>query len=128
MKRKRFITEINVVPYIDVMLVLLVIFMITTPMLVGGISVQLPELTEKASLSKDHGVVVSIDFKGRYYFDQAPNPNQSLILEDLVKYCKKFSKSTILIKADRRLRYDDVIKLLDILQQHGFKSIGLVTN
>ncbi len=128
MKRKRIITEMNVVPYIDVMLVLLIIFMITTPMLVGGISVQLPELTRKSSLNKECGVIVSVDFKGRYYFDQAPNPDQPLTLKDLVKCCQKFIDSALLVKADRRLKYDDVIRLLDVLQQHGFKNIGLVTN
>ncbi len=128
MKRKKIVTEINVVPYIDVMLVLLVIFMITAPMLSNGIAVQLPELTKKAVLVNDRAAVISIDVQGKYYFDQAPDPNQAMSLENLVRYCQKFQDYTLLIKADRRLKYENVIKVLDFLQQQGFKNVGLVTN
>jgi len=83
--RKRRISEINVVPYIDVMLVLLVIFMVTAPMLTEGVQVELPQTFAK-TMAKDQEepVVVSVDAKGQYYINIGDNADKPLSVEKLI--------------------------------------------
>lgn len=132
-KRRRLMSEINVVPYIDVMLVLLVIFMITAPMLTQGVKVELPQADSKAvETSKDHEpLLVNIDAQGRYYIDVGKTPGQSVTADELLDkvavVLRRKPNTPVLVGGDRHVPYGDVVKLMALLQQAGAPHIGLIT-
>ena len=137
MKRKRrLIAEINVVPYIDVMLVLLVIFMITAPLLMQGVNVNLPQTKAKLIPPKEQmPIVVSIDRTGHYYLNVAEHPGQPLTPLQLMTQVaarlqiakEKHEEKHIFVKGDRDVDYGKVVKAMVLLQRAGAHDIGLVT-
>jgi len=130
-KRNKQLAEINVVPYIDVMLVLLVIFMITAPLLSQGVDVNLPEARAKMLNQNKEPIVVSIDKGGNYYFNLAANPTAIIAENDLEKRItselKQDPKRQVLVKGDREVDYGKVVQAMVLLQRSGAASIGLVT-
>lgn len=130
-KRKRM-SEINVVPYIDVMLVLLVIFMVTAPLLTQGVEVELPE-TAAATIEKnqEEPLVVSVNREGRYFFnlgEQTDKPLDSAVLVQRVKaVLRQRQDKTVYIKGDKDANYGQVVEVMALLQQSGVKGLGLVT-
>lgn len=128
--------EINVVPFIDVMLVLLVIFMITTPLLTQGVKVNLPKTDTKA-LPPNHKepLIVSVDASGRYYLNIASKPEQAItprVLSNLVTNVLKGSQPDeeqrpVLVRGDRNANYGKIVEAMVLLQQAGAKSVGLIT-
>jgi len=130
--RKRRIAEINVVPYIDVMLVLLVIFMVTAPLLTEGVQVQLPQTFAK-TMAKDQEepVVVSVDAKGQYYINIGDNTDKPLSVENLitrvVAVMRHRSGQGIYIKGDKSVSYGAVVSIMAQLQQAGVARVGLMT-
>jgi len=136
MKKRRPLSEINVVPYIDVTLVLLVIFMITAPLLMQGIHVQLPHAKTKAlSPKKEVPLVVSIDREGKYYLNVSPQPTKPLTALSLMTQVaarlsiakEKHEKKTIYVKGDRGVDYGIVVHAMALLQKAGAQHIGLIT-
>jgi len=135
--KRRQMAEINVVPYIDVMLVLLVIFMMTTPLLSQGVKVDLPKAKAQALAQKDkEPIIVSVNAQGQYFVNLATKPSepldstaiQSLVHATLEK--DRLDSQTarpVLVKADQTVRYGDVMKIMALLQQAGAASVGLVT-
>ena len=130
--RRRPIAEINVVPYIDVMLVLLVIFMVTAPMLTQGIVVDLPE-ANLGPLDIDENettLVVSIKADGSYYINVGED-REAVPLAKIEAQAKKIiaanPKIKVLVEGDRNLDYGTVINLMNILQTAGAGSVGLIT-
>lgn len=135
-KRHRQLAEINVVPYIDVMLVLLVIFMITAPLLFQGVNVNLPSANAKAVDSKQpESIIVSIDARGNYYLNISQNPTSIITARDLfnkVNAVLKHAHNTpsecqILVKGDQHVDYGRIMQAMVLLQQAGAQSIGLIT-
>ena len=135
-QKRRPIAEINVVPYIDVMLVLLVIFMIAAPLLMQGIHVQLPQTKAKAlAQNKALPMVVSIDRFGKYYLNVSEHPNQALSARALMTQVaarlaiakEKHEEKHIFIKGDRDVDYGKVVKAMVLLQRAGARDVGLVT-
>ena len=132
-KRHNQLAEINVVPYIDVMLVLLTIFMVTTPILFQGVNVDLPTASAKATDSKpQESIVLSIDAKGDYYLNISKTPtspisakNINTIVTSELKKSDKI-KRTVSIKADKKLRYFKVVKAISLLKEAGAPNIGLI--
>jgi len=129
--RRKPMAEINVVPYIDVMLVLLVIFMITAPMLTQGVDVELP--SANASPIEDtqtEVLVASINEKGEYFIDFG-GEQESLPLVELQNKVRKVIAQNpslpVLVRGDRRVAYGDVIGLMVALQAAGVPNVGLVT-
>jgi biopolymer transport protein TolR len=126
-KRRRLMAEINVVPYIDVMLVLLIIFMITAPLLTQGVKVDLPQAAAKAVDTQDQEtLVVTIDRSGRYYLDDrrvAPAELRRRVQGIL----RARPKTPVLIRGDRRVDYGHVIRAMALLQAAGAPSVGLIT-
>ncbi|QSP93640.1 protein TolR [Marinobacter salinisoli] len=131
--RRKPMSEINVVPYIDVMLVLLIIFMVTAPMLTQGVKVELPETTsEPIQADKDvESIVVSVDTNGAYYMeigDEGGDP-MSLpeIREQITKILSQRTNSEVLVRGDEHVEYGVVVRLMAELQAAGASSVGLIT-
>ncbi|SRR5581483_4435020 len=126
-KRKRLMSEINVVPYIDVMLVLLIIFMITAPLLTQGVKVDLPQAASKPVDTQDREtLVVTIDRDGRYYLD-----DRRIAPDDLKRRVQAILRARpqtpVLIRGDRNVGYGHVVKAMALLQSAGAPSVGLIT-
>ena len=131
-KKRRLISEINVVPYIDVMLVLLIIFMITAPLLTQGVNVNLPHATSKVLTSKNNApLIVSIDRTGHYYLNAVAQPKESVTTQTLTRKIKsallKNKHRKVFVKGDRAVPYGKVVQLMALLQQAGVPNVGLVT-
>lgn len=136
--RKRPVAEINIVPYIDVMLVLLVIFMITAPLLTQGVNVNLPRAAAKAISSEDQiPIVVSIDAKGLYYLNINAHPEQTVQAAELVNRIaaelqlneqQHKPQRQILVKGDTDVPYGKVVQAMVLLQQAGVPNVGLMTD
>ncbi|MGO3454060.1 MAG: protein TolR [Marinomonadaceae bacterium] len=123
--------DINVVPYIDVMLVLLVIFMITAPMMTQGVDVKLPNASAAPIQQADTDVMIaSVDSDGAFYLDIGGN-QESITLEALqVKVRKVLSQNPnipVLVRGDKNVSYGAVIGLMVSLQGAGVPNVGLVT-
>lgn len=124
--------EINVVPYIDVTLVLLVIFMVTTPLLVQGVQVDLPKASAKAVDKKDEEpLIVSVDKDGAYYINLGEDPKQAVELESIGdrvgKILRQKPETEVYIWGDQTVPYGEVVTLMTVLQSAGAPSVGLVT-
>ncbi len=131
--RRKPMAEINVVPYIDVMLVLLVIFMITAPLITAGVNVDLPEAdADPISADEEPPLIASIDASGNYYLSLGANPDQALEPHELValvaEHREKNPKSMILINADQNVSHGQVVKLMSMLQKEaGIQNVGIMT-
>lgn len=130
--KKPLKSEMNVVPYIDVMLVLLVIFMVTAPMITSGISVDLPQAKSQAFESKEPPAIVTIDAKGQYYLsykDQDETSPLSLteIQDILTEANTDESKVNVLVNGDQAASYGQVMQLMSNLQEAGLEQVGLLT-
>jgi len=130
--RKRPMSEINVVPYIDVMLVLLVIFMVTAPLLAQGVKVELPQVaSEPLRGSTEEPLIVSVDAAGRAYLNYGEEANAPLEREDLLTRVSALLRHRpgieVLVKGDKSVSYGDVIRVMALLQRAGAPSIGLIT-
>jgi len=130
--RRKPMSEINVVPYIDVMLVLLVIFMVAAPLMTQGIKVQLPSAISDPISIEDPSqfLTVSITESGEYSLDVA-GEESSLELTAVIRAVAKVATSNpdlqVLIEGDAAVPYGVVITLMDQLQQAGIENVGLIT-
>ena len=132
-KRRRPVAEINVVPYIDVMLVLLIIFMVTAPIVTQGVKVELPQgAAEVLPSDSKPPVVASIDGDGDYYLNKGGSTNVPMELEELATEVAVLMvtepERPVVVKADRNIPYDKVIQLMVTLQGAGVPSVGLMTD
>ena len=129
--KKKLVAEINVVPYIDVMLVLLVVFMIAAPLLIQGVKVDLPAANSSPlKLSNDETLIVSIKADGSYWIDDRGS-NVSDTLENIKLRVSKVLRQSpnvpVLVWADGNVDYSFVVNLMTELQGAGAASVGLVT-
>ena len=133
-KKRKPMAEINVVPYIDVMLVLLVIFMITAPLITAGVKVDLPNAnSEPMSSSDEPPLVASIDKDGNYYLSVGDSRDQSLTEDELIALVQtqqqQNPKLEIVVNGDRLVPYGRVVRLMVLLQENaGMESVGLMTD
>ncbi len=130
--KRKVMSEINVVPYIDVMLVLLVIFMITAPLLSQGVNVELPQAAAKPLPAPDkEPVVISIDGIGNYFVNYGDSQDKPIPLATLVNRVAALRryqpKIPIYVKGDRKVDYGRVVELMALLQGSGVEGVGLVT-
>jgi biopolymer transport protein TolR len=122
------LADINVTPLVDVMLVLLIIFMVTAPMLHQGISVALPKTaTTNLRSTLEDPIVLSISRDGLYYINETPVA-RGLLKERLRAILKGHKEKAVLLKADRGLSYGTVIETLDLLNRMGIESLGMITD
>jgi biopolymer transport protein TolR len=122
------LADINVTPLVDVMLVLLIIFMVTAPMLHQGVSVSLPK-TETTNLpsSVDDPVILSITADGRYYINETPVA-RGLLRDKLGAFLRTRKDRTVFLKADRTLSVGTVVETLDVLNRMGIENLGFITD
>lgn len=125
-------SEINVVPYIDVMLVLLVIFMITAPLLNQGVEVELPQAdAEPLDSEQQDPLVLSIDAAGRYFLNIGGDPEQEIDAETLkmraAAVIRQRPKVAVMVRGDAGVDYGSVVAAMALLQQAGASSVGLLT-
>lgn len=130
--KRRAMAEINVVPYIDVMLVLLIIFMVTAPLLKQGVDVDLPQAPAKAmDVNSPEPVVVSVDKDGKYFLNISSTPDTALNDEKLINQVKqalvKNKKRPVMVRGDKNGLYQNIVSVLVLLQQANIESVGLVT-
>ena len=134
--RKKPMAEINVVPYVDVMLVLLVIFMITAPMLTQGVQVELPKAQANLIDSEsEEPVILTVDSKGNTFLNIAEHPEKPMskqaiavrVAAELQLAKASGNKRQVLVKGDTQINYGAVVEAMSILQQAGAKSVGLMT-
>ena len=131
-RRRRLMAEINVVPYIDVMLVLLVIFMVTAPLLQEGVSVSLPQAASRPLPPQAREpVVVTVDAKGRLYLNVSDKPRAPIepraLAARVAAVLRRVPETPVLVRGDRDARYEDVVRAMALLQTAGAGRVGLVT-
>jgi len=132
-KKRRSIADINVVPYIDVMLVLLIIFMVTAPLLKQGVDVDLPTAPANPLDSESpEPIVISVDRNGLMYLSTAPDSEAQIDADSLVKQVKSALKQDpkrpVMVRGDAEGPYQNVVTTLVLLQQADVGSVGLVTD
>jgi biopolymer transport protein TolR len=131
-KKHRPMAEINVVPYIDVMLVLLVIFMVTAPLLMQGVKVELPEADSDPVENQDpEPLIVSINDKGELFLNLGADQQQVLSLatvrDRVGAVMRRNPDKPVMVWGDRNVPYGEVVLLMSALQDAGAPSVGLVT-
>jgi len=127
--RRRLMAEINVVPYIDVMLVLLVIFMITAPLLTEGVHVEMVQAQSRPIEARDNEpFVVVVDKEGRYFLNDEKDPSDLVRIGNAAAAVLRHRPETqFLVKGDKAVDYGAVVQAMVGLQQAGVASVGLVT-
>ncbi|WP_220718020.1 protein TolR [Agarivorans litoreus] len=133
--KRRLVAEINVVPYIDVMLVLLIIFMVTAPLITQGVKVDLPQASAEAMPEDSKPpLVATVTESGQYYLDTGEDDNsanQSLSGDDLkavvMAHLQLNPDLPVVVRGDKNVRYEQVINLMVLLQSAGVPSVGLMT-
>jgi biopolymer transport protein TolR len=134
MKRRKLMGEINVVPYIDVMLVLLIIFMVTAPLLTQGIKVELPRAgAEPIEDVPNHPpLVVSVDAAGNLYINVGDDEDEPATSQDIVSsiaaVLSRRPDTPVLVKADRAVPYGNVVGAMVLMQQGGAENVGFITD
>lgn len=124
--RGRLVSDINVTPLVDVMLVLLIIFMVTAPMMTQGLDINLPETTAKSLRQEDKPIVVTIDKEGAVSISNIPLARQ-LMVQELKKSYEVNKNQPIFIRADKDVAYGHVITVMADIKSVGFDKIGMIT-
>ena len=125
-RRRRPISEINVTPFVDVMLVLLIVFMVTAPLLTVGVPIDLPQ-TRAKSLGEDREpLAVSIDNKGQIFLQNTPVAQEELVPK-LMAISNNGYNQRIFVRGDKTVGYGKVMEVMGLLNAAGFTRIGLVT-
>jgi|TARA_B100001109_G_scaffold155771_1_gene126737 biopolymer transport protein TolR len=131
-RRRNLISDINVVPYIDVMLVLLVIFMISAPLMVQGIQVNLPEASSEAlPVKNEEPLIVSITKEGNVFLETDSTRGRSLNLKEMNELVSKIFEASpglqVVIRGDGEVKYETVMSVMASLQIAGASDIGLIS-
>lgn len=137
--RPKVNAEINIVPYIDVMLVLLVIFMMTTPIIEQGVEVDLPQADAKmVDYAEQQPTVITIDKQGEYYInslhdvasaemDEGENVSLSVAVGRVIGRLQTYPEMKVFVRGDKDVDYGSVVQLMALLQQSGVDKVGIVT-
>jgi biopolymer transport protein TolR len=124
--KKRLVADINVTPLVDVMLVLLIIFMITAPMMTQGLNVDLPETTAKALRQEEKPIIIDITKDGDIAVNNVKQA-RSLMTQELKKVFEANKDQMILLRADKSVAYGQVALVMSDIQSVGFTKVGMVT-
>jgi biopolymer transport protein TolR len=134
MRKRKLMGEINVVPYIDVMLVLLIIFMVTAPLMTQGIKVELPKAGAEPieDVADRPPVVISVDAEGNLYINVGDDEEEPASGADIVARIRavlsRSPDTPVLVKADRAVAYGNVVGAMVLMQQGGVENVGFITD
>jgi biopolymer transport protein TolR len=124
--QKGLVSEINVTPLVDVMLVLLIIFMVTAPMMTQGLDVDLPETTAKSLRQDEDPLIVTIDKDAKISLGKM-EVNQAILYQQLDKMAEEKKKEPIYLKADKNVSYGVVVSIMADIKTAGFDKLGMIT-
>jgi biopolymer transport protein TolR len=131
-KRRKMVSDINVVPYIDVMLVLLIIFMVTAPLMNLGVDIELPKSNASAVDQKDEPLLVSVDKQGLMFLTKGTGQREAMDEEKLVQQVAAIvaqaPKTSVLIAADTNVDYGKVYKAMELMQRAEVKRVSFISN
>lgn len=132
-RKRRLTAEINVVPYIDVMLVLLVIFMVTAPLLTTGVNVNLPHAPAKVlDMKNDHPIVLTVTADGDMSLNVGPSPDKPMSPDQITQTASKVlsqrPNAPVAVRGDGQGAYANVVRGMVLLQQAGAEHVGLITD
>lgn len=125
-KKRRYVSDINVTPLVDVMLVLLIIFMITSPMLVGGVEVDLPQTSSPVISGQYKPLVLSLDENGKIYLFETEIKREELP-EKLKAITKENQDSRIFVRGDKKIPYGIVAEIMTLIQNSGYSKVSLIS-
>lgn len=128
-KKHERLSEINIIPLVDIMLVLLIIFMVTAPMLKEGVDINLPEVDAKSLPTQQDEFILSIDQDGRIFFNDNPKEKYSMVSieERLNEFFSDKPKKEIFIKADKTVRYGYLMEVMAACQRVGIERVGMIS-
>jgi len=130
-KRRKLMSQINVVPYIDVMLVLLIIFMVTAPLLNLGVDIHLPQSAAKSVQDTKEPVLVSVDKDGNFFLTLGGTQREPIDADNLVRKVSAFVRAnpqvSVMIGGDERVDYGKIYQAMVLLQQSGVAKVGLMS-
>ncbi|MBU0944455.1 MAG: protein TolR [Proteobacteria bacterium] len=124
--RRGLVSEINVTPMVDVMLVLLIIFMVTAPMMTQGLEVDLPETTARSLVQEDEPIVITLDKEGKITVGKL-EVVKALLRQELQKEYTKNKDQPIFLKADKQVPYGLVVSIMSEVKAAGFDKLGMIT-
>jgi biopolymer transport protein TolR len=124
--KRGLMSEINVTPFVDVMLVLLIVFMVAAPMMTQGVDVDLPETTQVPLRQQDEPIMVTIDGQGKIFFNNIEG-DRNLLKQQLTNLSKTSKEQTIFLKADRKVPYGLVVAVMADIKEAGFDKLGMIT-
>ena len=130
---RRAKAEINIVPYVDVMLVLLVIFVITTPLLTQGVNVDLPQAESEPMESQEtqEPLVVTVDVSGNYYLNVGENTKKPIdhqaLVNKIAAVMRVKPKTPVMVRGDKNVNYGKVVTAMALIQKAGVPNVGLIT-
>ena len=132
-KKRRAVSEINVVPYIDVMLVLLIIFMITAPIVQQGVEVELPKLSANSlPPEQQEPVILTVSKTGEYYLNVGDNLKKpvtdDIVIQRVTLVLKQKPQTPVLVRGDKNVDYGSVTTAMVLLQSAGVEKVGLMTD
>jgi biopolymer transport protein TolR len=122
----QFMSEINVTPFVDVMLVLLIIFMVTAPMMVQGVDVNLPKATAKALKSSEERLIISIDNEMQVYINEQV-VSVEFLTQKLTAILENLDNKDVYLKADKEIPYGIVVNVISKIKKAGVDSLGMIT-
>jgi biopolymer transport protein TolR len=125
-RRRSLSAEINITPLVDVMLVLLIIFMVTAPMLISGIEVDLPKTKASSIQGKDEPLVITVDSNGNFFLQETKVKKEEL-LKRLITIIASNPEIRVFIKGDQKINYGKVIELFSLVKEVGVSNLALVT-
>lgn len=120
-------SSINTTPLVDIMLVLLIIFLITIPVVIKSVPIQLPVATNIVTITKPENITLAVDKSGNYYWNDAPVSNEELF--DMLKtVAVKVPQPEVHIRGDRDVRFESIGRVLADLQRSAILKVGFITN
>lgn len=122
----QFMSEINVTPFVDVMLVLLIIFMVTAPMMVQGVDVDLPKATSKALKGGEDRLIISIDDDLKVFINEQV-VSVEFLTQKLGAILENFDNRNVYLRADKKVPYGIVINVISKIKKAGVDSLGMIT-
>ena len=122
----QLMSEINVTPFVDVMLVLLIIFMVTAPMMVQGVDVDLPKATAKALKGDEERLIISIDVDRKVFINEQV-VSVEILTHKLGAILENFDKKNVYLRADKNVPYGIVVNVISKIKKAGIDSLGMIT-